>query len=336
MRLAGQVKMGYYPTPEKVVGRLSELVSFPPYSKAGVLDPCCGEGRALKSLCEGENAVTYGIELDAKRAEEAKGRLDRVIHAGYEHVEIPAESMGLLFLNPPYDNNEGERKELTFLRDTFGTLAREGILIYIVPAKRLTRDVASLLAANFSRIEVFRFPDPEYGDFGQIAVLGRKSDWPTDSSEGAKKLLEAASEENLKELPENPVPRFSIPSTPEAILHKREVSLEDLSKLLAQSPLWGRLSTLVEAGEVGELASPPTPLHVGHLGLLLAAGRLNGIVGTGADRHIVVGRPEKHIVESEETEEDAEGNEFTVKKRLETFRIAIKLLRPSGEIVKLV
>jgi hypothetical protein len=336
MRLAGQVKMGYYPTPDRVVGLLSKLVLFPPYSKAGAFDPCCGEGRALKALCEGRNALTFGIELDGKRAEEAKGRLDRVIHAGYEQVEVPAESMGLLFLNPPYDNNEGERKELTLLRDNFGTLAREGILIYIIPAKRLSRDVASLLAANFSRIEVFRFPDPEYGDFKQIAVLGRKIDWPTDSPEGAKKLQESAAEENLKELPENSVPRFSIPSTPEAVLHKREISLEELSKLLVQSPLWGRLSTLVEAGEIGELASPPTPLHVGHLGLLLAAGRLNGIVGAGKDRHIVVGRPEKHIVESEETEEDAEGNEFTVKKRLETFRIAIKLLRPTGEIVKLV
>ena len=336
MRLAGQIKMGYYPTPDRVVGLLRKLVQFPPYSKAGAFDPCCGEGRALAALCEGRNALTFGIELDANRAAEAKGRLDRVIHAGYEQVEVPAESMGLLFLNPPYDDNEGERKELTFLRDTFGTLAREGVLIYIIPAKRLTLNVASLLAANFSRVEVFKFPDPEYGDFNQIAVLGRKTDWPTDSTEGAKKFLESAAEENLKELPENPVPRFSIPSTPEALLHKREVPLEDLTKLLSQSPLWGRLSTLVEASEAGELASPPTPLHVGHLGLLLAAGRLNGIVGAGADRHIVVGRPEKHIVESEESEEDAEGNEFTVKKRLETFRVAIKLLKPTGEVVKLV
>jgi hypothetical protein len=336
MRPAGQIKMGYYPTPDKVVGRIKAHLGFPSYAKAAALDPCCGEGLALHALCEGRDIVTYGIELDGIRAQSAVGRLGRAVHAGYEEVDVPSGSMGLLFLNPPYDDNEGERKELTFLRDTYGTLVRGGVLVYIVPAKRLSPDVAALLAANFDRISVHRFPDPEFSDFGQVVVFGRRTAWPKESPDEARRLLDAVRAENLREIPEQASETYAIPTTPQVHFEKRGVALSELKGLLAESPLWGRLSTLIDTGDLGKLANPPTPLHVGHLGLLLAAGRLNGVVGSGPDRHIVAGRPEKHIVESEETEEDGEGNSFKVHKRLESFRVAIKILKPTGEIVKLV
>jgi len=336
MRLHGQVKMGYYPTPSAVVELVRGFLAFPTYAKAGALDPCCGEGLALEALAKGTSAITYGIELDAARAEEAKRRLARVIHAGYEDVEMPPESMGLLYLNPPYDDDEGERKELKFLRDTMETLVRDGALVYVIPRKRLTKDVALLLGANFSRLEVHRFPDGEYERFGQIVILGRRNAWPVDPEFPAAGLLESASEENLRALAAPSYPHCPIPPSPESLLHRREMPREALAKLVERSPLWERLKTIVEPPELGALPQPPTPLHVGHLGLLLAAGRLNGVVGTGPDRHIVAGKPEKHIVETADEEEDASGNRYSVHKRLESFRVAIKLLRPTGEVVKLV
>ena len=50
-----------------------------------ILDPCCGGGDALAQLAEAmrrPNSLpieTYGVELHRDRAEEAEGRLDRVL-----------------------------------------------------------------------------------------------------------------------------------------------------------------------------------------------------------------------------------------------------------------
>src|SRR5581483_4158702 len=100
---------------------------------SNVLDPCCGEGLALEGIVRGTKMTSYGIELDGERARAAEKRLAHVVHAGYEEVEISPGSMGLLFLNPPYDSGEGERKELTFLRNLIDTLMPGGVLVYIIP-----------------------------------------------------------------------------------------------------------------------------------------------------------------------------------------------------------
>ena len=81
MRLEARVKMGYYPTPLPVVDRIRTFLSYPA-GNASLLDPCCGEGTALRRLAEGTGAATYGIEPDDYRAEQAGGALDHVLHCG--------------------------------------------------------------------------------------------------------------------------------------------------------------------------------------------------------------------------------------------------------------
>ena len=61
--------MGYYPTPVSVVERVKSFLKFPE-ERVTVLDPCCGEGLAVKELVEGVNATTYGIELYIFRYDE--------------------------------------------------------------------------------------------------------------------------------------------------------------------------------------------------------------------------------------------------------------------------
>ncbi len=336
MRLAGQVKMGYYPTPLGVAEFLKPLLVFPAYGeKTCALDPCCGEGTALESLATGKNAETFGIELDAARAQEAKKRLEHVVHGSFDHVDIAPEGFGLLFLNPPYDDEEGERKELIFLRGTMDCLVSSGVLVYLIPQKRLSRPIAELLASNFSEITVHRFPDGEFENFGQIVVLGRKNLWPLDAPAEAERLMKFRTED-VPPLKSGLKDRYHIPYSLGAMIREREVQPEELLKLVKDSPLIPRLQDLLEPQAVSEVTQPPTRLHVGHLGLLLAAGRLNGVVGEGRDRHIVAGKPVKHIMETTDIETDAEGNEQEVQKRLETFRVTIKVMLPNGELKKLI
>ncbi|MGB6063166.1 MAG: DUF6094 domain-containing protein, partial [Desulfomonilaceae bacterium] len=71
MRIAGRMKMGYYPTPSRVVEQVKNFLLFP-HAPFTALDPCCGEGLALAQLVSGTQAFTYGVELDQYRADEAE------------------------------------------------------------------------------------------------------------------------------------------------------------------------------------------------------------------------------------------------------------------------
>ena len=75
--LMNRIKMGYFPTDLEHIRLIKQAVNFPK-TQVNILDPCCGEGLALKVFAENENAETYGIELDESRGHTAQKNLDRV------------------------------------------------------------------------------------------------------------------------------------------------------------------------------------------------------------------------------------------------------------------
>ena len=120
MRLAAQAKGGFYPTPDRVVDMIADLIHTPSsyYHRDSetlrILDPCCGAGEALERLVEGLSRPdapvsgtgqalsmeTYGIELHRDRAEHAADRLDRALAADLFATSIANGAFGLLFLKP--------------------------------------------------------------------------------------------------------------------------------------------------------------------------------------------------------------------------------------------
>ena len=110
-RLESNKKMGYYPTPEKTLHHIRQWIDQE-WKERHYLDPCCGEGRALEDLVP-YNSITWGVELDIERAMKASRYLTNVIQCSIFNAHISSKSMGLLWLNPPYDYGEnGERLEL--------------------------------------------------------------------------------------------------------------------------------------------------------------------------------------------------------------------------------
>lgn len=77
-RLMNHVRMGYYPTDPENITHILRGIQFPEGVTTNLLDPCCGCGKALRQLADGNNCYTYGMELDEHRAEEAQTRLHRV------------------------------------------------------------------------------------------------------------------------------------------------------------------------------------------------------------------------------------------------------------------
>src|SRR5208283_104671 len=243
----------------------------------------------------------------------------------------------LLLLNPPYDeltleeeaNTKTERQERAFLRMTLPYLIPGGVLVYIIPQNRLDKAIARLLATRFEHIHIFRFPDPEYGDFRQIVVFGvRKASNTLDEQEALR--LHKASKVDLAALSSSPGIFYPVPpSGPLTQFRSILIDPEELKKHMAQSALWKRFATLTTRSEL-RIPRPPLPLHSGHLGLLLAAGKLDGIMGTGEDSHLVKGSVRKITTVLQEIK-----GEVLEERELDRYVVSIKILNGQGEIREL-
>lgn len=75
----------------------------------------------------------------------------------------------------------------------------------------------------------------------------------------------------------------------------------------------------------------PTPLHDGHIVMLLTSGLLNGYVGTGPNQHLVKGTAVKSIQEIQDVDDD--GNTQLTEK--EFYNIAVTTLNSNGEFTKI-
>ncbi len=332
MRLKGQVKMGYYPTPDSVVQLIRPRLVLPQEPFAA-LDPCCGTGAALKDLVNGSGAVTYGIELDIERAREATGTLDSVAKGAFELAKVPRNAFGLVLLNPPYDwetgSEETSRKEYKFLRDAAPALISGGILVYIIPQIRFGRSIARYLDYAFDRIGMARFPDKEYSRFGQMVVVARKKLVKSTSEAAFTKLLSLATSANLPVLSDIQ-DTWEVPATqPRLAVEGVACFPEEAERVAQTSTVLDALKQSVVPRDQAEIrGQPPTPLHKGHISLLLAAGHLDGYVGEGPDTHLVRGTvtKEEREISSEETDSGEETH------TLITHRITIKCLTPQGAI----
>ena len=165
-RLMNNIKLGYYPTDPDNIALLLRGIRFPEGVTTNLLDPCCGCGKALRQLAQGNNCYAYGVELDESRAEEAQTRLHRVGFGSPPYLSVINESGGR------------SRHEKRFLIESLPALAYGGLLIYVIPYYRLTPDICRILVDNFDDLTVWRFTESEFRKFKQVAVLGvRKPRW---------------------------------------------------------------------------------------------------------------------------------------------------------------
>jgi len=172
LRIEGRIRLGYFPLPLPEAERIRKHLQLTPGFVA--LDPCVGEGHALAAITAGVKGHSGGIELDAYRAEQAAVRADQVVHASTFDVHCPAESISLLYLNPPYDfeisENKNERMERVSLRHTYRWLKPGGVLVLVIPCASLA-DCSEILAWNFKDTWVYALTEPECVKYSQVVLL---------------------------------------------------------------------------------------------------------------------------------------------------------------------
>jgi len=206
-RLASKSLAGFFPLPPHLIPGLAVMLrpegfGLAPKPEPGtahwmttyaephvlrIVDPCAGEGHALRALAHGIGrdkpglVETYGCEMEQTRAEALGAFNDRhgsgrkFIHGDFFHVRAAPRLADILLLNPPYDQDRKFRRlEARWLDHAAPLLAHGGVLVFVIPHYALEA-CAETMALHFEEPLAFRFPSGDFEVFKQIVVLARKT-----------------------------------------------------------------------------------------------------------------------------------------------------------------
>lgn len=334
-RLMNNIKLGYYPTDPDNISLLLRGIHFPEGVTTNLFDPCCGCGKALRQLAQGNNCYAYGVELDESRAEEAQTRLHRVGFGSFFHSRISHEAFHLLFLNPPYlsvinESGGRSRHEKRFLIESIPTLMYGGLLIYVIPYYRLTSDICRVLVDNFDELTVWRFTDSEFKKFKQIAVLGirKKRDTGLPDTLWLEQLAcSPAAIPSLTQLPES---RYALPAQPMMLntFKGERFNQKELEQQLRRSDSFAQMMARSELDS--GVKHPLLPLSISQIGLIGGSGMINGLIECDTP-HIIKGRIVKVVRTESEEKFSARGNHMGSEIRETiTNKMIFNVLTPNG------
>jgi len=340
-RLEAMSKMGYYPTPEELTPTIAKYLKPKGPGLIRILDPCAGEGTALKTIGDYLRSETYGIEIDRKRGKLAQQKLTKCLITDYNATQIAQKFASLLWLNPPYDwaargkdLERSERYERVFLRDTVKYLVPGGVLVYLIPIGRLDGTVARMISYRFDQIEIYRFPETLFAQFKQIVLFGVCKKTPLADESICERLRDIGSGKvSVPFLPESPDFIYEVPWSPDSknfVFRTSQINPEELEEEIKAHGLGEESQEMTNPQTpAGELVSL-MPLRLGHLAQVIACGSLRGVVFDQNYRNpmIVKGITKKVV----DYKVEREGN---VERQIETDRIVIIInaFNRAGELI---
>ena len=334
-RLMNNIKLGYYPTDPDNISLILRGIHFPEGVTTNLFDPCCGCGKALRQLAQGNNCYAYGVELDESRAEEAQTRLHRVGFGSFFHSRISHEAFHLLFLNPPYlsvinENGGRSRHEKRFLIESIPTLMYGGLLIYVIPYYRLTPDICRVLVDNFDGLTVWRFTDSEFKKFKQVAVLGIRKKRDTELQDTLWLEQLACSPAGIPLLTQLPESRYALPAQPMTVntFKGERFNQKELEQQLRKSDSFAQMMARSELDS--GVKHPLLPLSISQIGLIGGSGMINGLIECDTP-HIIKGRIVKVVRTESEEKFSARGNHMGSEIRETiTNKMIFNVLTPNG------
>jgi predicted RNA methylase len=335
MRLEAQAKAGFYPTPPNVVDIIKTWVGERMPGTRRLLDPCCGTGEPATQIAAAAGCDAYGVEINTERALAAKKLLSKVVATDLFSVRARPGAFSILYLNPPYDfDAEDGRTELSFLKHTLPYLSPRGLLLFIVPQKRITIRIARVLSAYFEDLKIRRFPADEFQAFGQIVIAGLKK---------ARAEINGEVLASLSQIPSVDLPEmvrkefsFSVPAVgKDFFIRSAEFGPDELAEELTASSLWKEpaLGLIEEEDQIRPAIQPLMPPRKAHLAMLIAAGLINNqILEANGKRFLIKGTSKKTIDRFEE--ETEKGIKITERERSVTQINAFDL--KTGEYLQIV
>jgi len=337
-RVEATAKAGFYLTAPSVAAAIAAHLAPP--DKGGkravrLLDPCAGTGHAAATIASALGAESYGVEINSERAEQARTQLDHVLATSAFSVRLANGAFSVLFLNPPYAHDDEQRRlEHAFLTSMTRALSPGGVLVFLIPQRRLAVS-ARHLASHYSSFAAYRFPDPDFAAFHQIVLFAvRKIQAAHDGTSQAQ--LETWSDGALPPLPDTPASApVRVPSLPAGEILFGSLFFE-ASQAAAEAQRRGiwvqpQLAEQLWPSEERPIR-PLMPLRRGHLALLIAAGFLNNVLLVQDDQRILVkGRTHKELVSVETDDEDIEVEREVLRTSVVTLDLATGALEVIDE-----
>src|SRR6266705_2279009 len=335
MRLEAQAKAGFYPTPSKVVDIIKTWIGEKTPGPRRLLDPCCGTGDPAAQIATAAGCNAYGVEINTDRAKAAKALLRKVVAGNLFSVRARPGAFSILYLNPPYDFDADDgRTELSFLKHTLPYLTPRGLLLFVVPQKRITSRIARVLSAYFEGLKVRRFPEDELQAFGQIVIAGFKK----ARAEINGDVLGSLTQIQSMDLPEMHRKEFSftVPAVGrDFFIRSSEFGPDELAEELKASPLWKEpaLGLVAEEEQIKAAIRPLMPPRKAHLAMLIAAGLINNQVLEANGKSLLIKGTSKKVIDRFE-EETEKGIKITERERIVTQINAFDL--NTGEYLQIV
>lgn len=309
-RLESESKGGFYPTPPEEMEHILKCLDLSDKAiEQGItlLDPCAGEGDALKQMAEyfssRTSVTTFGIELEKGRAEKAEMKIDHVLACGYEEARMSHDAFSVMYLNPPFAEMNGKRLETMFLEELSKDYLAAGSLLILNIPQYVLKDVANILTNRFVNIRVYRFSDENgnYDRFKQVIVFavrrekGLRSEKERNYKERIQKDLELYSYtgkqliNTLNEVGPLGVKYQIMPPLKPVLLFK---SMKiDPTQIVASSQnsshfskVMGKMSSLEITSSIRNIR-PALPLKTTHIAAAISAGALPESMGS----HLLVG-----------------------------------------------
>ena len=335
MRLEAQAKAGFYPTPSKVIDIITTWIGEKMPGPRRLLDPCCGTGDPAAQIATAAGCDAYGVEINTGRAKTAKNLLSKVVAGNLFSVRARPGAFSILYLNPPYDfDAEDGRTELSFLKHTLPYLTPRGLLLFVVPQKRITSRIARVLSAYFEDLKVRRFPADEFQAFGQIVIAGFKK----ARAEIDGEVLASLTQIQSMDLPEIHRKEFSftVPAVGrDFFIRSSEFGPDELAEELKESALWREptLGLLEENERTRPALQPLMPPRKAHLAMLIAAGLINNQTLEANGKRLLIKGTSKKVIDRFE-EETEKGIKITERERIVTQINAFDL--KTGEFLQIV
>ena len=335
MRLEAQAKAGFYPTPPAVVEIITTWIGEKTPGVRRLLDPCCGTGEPAARIGAAAGCEACGVEIHTERAKTAKNLLSKVVAGDLFSVRARPGSFSILYLNPPYDfDAEDGRTELSFLKHTLPYLTPRGLLLFVLPQKRITTRTARVLSAYFEDLKIRKFPTDEFQSFGQIVIAGLKR----ERTEVNGDVLANLTQIQFMDLPEMHRKEFSftVPAVGrDFFIRSAEFGPDELAEELNASPLWKEpsLGLVVEEEQIRPAIQPLMPPRKAHLAMLIAAGLINNQILEANGRRLLIKGTAKKVIDRFE-EETENGIKITERERIVTQINAFDLI--TGEYLQIV
>jgi predicted RNA methylase len=309
----GQIKQGFYPFAPEGVRLWAGHLDIEDPGRIAILDPCCGRGEAASVLAQALSVPArgvYAMELDAGRAEDARGLLEGgtvVGPADFLNARISGQAFDIVWLNPPFDDElgGGGREETAFLSRAIGVIVPGGVLGLVIPEDQLSWKIRRIMSEHFRHIRVFVPPD-ELRPFREIIVtatrLGPKDDWDMTDMDTTYPL--DSQDPDL-------IWRVAARKRRRPVFAKGGPTEHEILAMFGESPA----NRLFEPAVPMQPPRPILPLSTGHSSLVVASGQVDGVIRPPNEPpHVVRGTTKKEkVVANVEVGEHSTTTTFTEK-----------------------